>query len=118
MENKEQKYYTINGNSNYDYNAINPIYMGPAPKLTTPPNFTPDNNIWQPKDIPDYPYPGFTPNDIPDANFCWHRLPCGICKLTNLPCPKAQAQQPTITWTTNKIEDPKPDLENHSVCKK
>ena len=27
---------------------------------------------------------------------CWHLLPCGICKLTNAPCPKAGTYQP---WT-------------------
>ena len=99
------KYYTTNDGSVPNpewakYWTKDSLYRGPSPYI-----------------YPDYPTAP-QPSDIPDANFCWHRLPCGICKLTNLPCPKAQAQQPTITWTTNKIEDLKPDLENHSICKK
>lgn len=27
-----------------------------------------------------------------DTNYCWHRLPCGICERTNQQCPKAGNQ--------------------------
>jgi len=63
--------------------------------------------------------------DFGDSNYCWHLLPCGICRLTNAPCPKYNGQsypnqpfypnQPYITWTT-RTNDPLPDLNNHSTC--
>ena len=69
-------------------------------------------------------FPELTPSDVPDNNFCWHRLPCGICRLTNQQCPKLNNSQPygTLTNTLNNTtgDAPKPDLENYSisVCKK
>ena len=27
-----------------------------------------------------------------EPNYCWHRLPCGICDRTNQQCPKAGNQ--------------------------
>ena len=114
--NPDLKYYTTNEGSipNPEWSKLwmhDAMYRGPSPYIT-----------------PDYPYPGFTPSDVPDPNFCWHRLPCGICKLTNQPCPKTCSSSPTVTWNTiapfkvfkdtaSKVEDPKPDLENHSICK-
>lgn len=46
----------------------------------------------------------------PDANYCWCRLPCGICSRTGQPCPKNGAtgypftpgitSTPGVSWTT------------------
>ena len=55
--------------------------------------------------------PGTTSSSITytDSNFCWHRLPCGICRLTGMQCPKAGAyESPSypyspITWS-NPLE--------------
>ena len=62
------------------------LYRGPSPYI-----------------YPDYPTAP-QPSDIPDANFCWHRLPCGICRLTNTQCPKSTISQPFtqpyVTWDT------------------
>lgn len=41
----------------------------------------------------------------PDANYCWCRLPCGICSRTGQPCPKTGetgqiSSTPGVSWTT------------------
>lgn len=30
-----------------------------------------------------------TSTNFTENNFCWHRLPCGMCRLTGMQCPKA-----------------------------
>ena len=35
-----------------------------------------------------------------DYNYCWHRLPCGRCKLTMDKCPEVCGDVGGITWTT------------------
>lgn len=34
-----------------------------------------------------------------DTNYCWHRLPCGRCKLTMNKCPEVNGDS-GITWTS------------------
>ena len=34
-----------------------------------------------------------------DTKWCWHRLPCGICTMTNQPCPMSP-QTVQVTWTS------------------
>ena len=35
---------------------------------------------------------------------CFHKLPCGICRLTNMPCPKVKSNTPTyISNTSNPL---------------
>lgn len=38
-----------------------------------------------------------------DTNYCWHRLPCGRCKLTMDKCPEANGSG--ITWTSTTWPD-------------
>ena len=59
-----------------------------------------------------YPYGPSTPNDVPTEEDCPSRLPCGICRLTNMPCPKMKKEY--ITWISNKSTSPYQDNLNHS----
>lgn len=38
------------------------------------------------------------------SGYCGYRLPCGYCRLTNMPC-HAGIVQPEITWTANGPSD-------------
>jgi len=50
-----------------------------------------------------------TIGDYPGGSFCWHRLPCGICRLTGMQCPKAGPYEvpsypySPITWTSTGV---------------
>lgn len=39
------------------------------------------------------------------SDYCWNRLPCGVCRLTNSICPMGNGcgQNPVITWATSEI---------------
>lgn len=47
----------------------------------------------------DYPSNGTT-GDLSGCggSSCWNRLPCGVCRMTNMMCPLWN-KGPTITWT-------------------
>lgn len=49
----------------------------------------------------DYFYkPSKTTADPPDnVQYCWERLPCGVCRRTNQPCPYGGHNQYDIVWT-------------------
>lgn len=52
------------------------------------------------------PSSNITIGNYPGGSFCWHRLPCGICRLTGMQCPKAGAYESPdypyspITWSS------------------
>ena len=39
----------------------------------------------------------------PYTEYCWERLPCGLCQRTNAPCPYAGNQQTEITCAGNRL---------------
>lgn len=39
------------------------------------------------------------------GQYCWERLPCGICIRTNQMCPIAGGNYPIITWTANSTTE-------------
>ncbi len=47
----------------------------------------------------DYPSNGTGGLSGCDNSFCWNRLPCGVCRMTNMMCPIGN-NRPTITWTS------------------
>ena len=48
-------------------------------------------------------YVPYTPTPLETQNYgCPHRLPCGICRLTDKECSKMSLNYwPTVTWTTD-----------------
>lgn len=48
----------------------------------------------------DYPSNGTGGLSGCNNSFCWNRLPCGVCRMTNMMCPIG-TNGPTITWTTS-----------------
>lgn len=70
----------------------------------------------------------YEPNDsiIPTGNDffkqyeeCFNRLPCGICRLTNMPCPKVTNYEPNkITCTLNSSYEEQLDKELEEKCNK
>lgn len=50
-----------------------------------------------------------TSTNFTTNNFCWHRLPCGMCRLTGMQCPKAGPYEgpsypySPITWTSTGV---------------
>ena len=47
----------------------------------------------------DYPSNGTGDLSGCGSSSCWNRLPCGVCRMTNMMCPLWN-KGPTITWTS------------------
>ena len=46
------------------------------------------------------------------SNYCWYKLPCGICTRTNQMCPIGASNTPIVTWTSTSTGEMKKNEEN------
>ena len=66
-------------------------------KSTGTPSFTQESFTSGIGTSKSFTIPGYESN-------CQHRLPCGICELTNKKCPLCwTSNEPYVTWTTYDI---------------
>lgn len=49
-----------------------------------------------------------------DNDHCLHKLPCGLCSMMKIQCPK-QASEKQIRWQTNTTSTLKEPSKNYSI---